>query len=287
MRSAGRALQASRRDVAVRLQRAARRHAQRVLVARCTPASVIGGEAAALLGMRSGCCCVVFGRLPVAGRVKTRLAAGVGAAAAADFYAACLAHSLREAARAAASMQDARCALHYADAGDGPAVQRWLAQRDLHAVRVHAQLQSPDLGSRLQAAFEHALGAPGVGRAIVVASDVPDVTAGVLQQALEALRDHDVVLGHACDGGFWLIGLAAPHAAVFHAGIPWSTPGVLAATLAAARAAGLRVAPAETLPTLADIDTADDLRAWAAQGPGPTPHALRAPALAALRDAAA
>lgn len=46
----------------------------------------------------TGAICV-FARLPVPGRVKTRLAAGVGPESACDFYRACLDHTLHQAAR--------------------------------------------------------------------------------------------------------------------------------------------------------------------------------------------
>lgn len=47
-------------------------------------------------------------------------------------------------------------------------------------------------------------------------------------------------------------------------GIPWSTGAVLERTLDVARRIGLSVAPTSSLPTLRDIDTAQDLRDWAA-----------------------
>jgi hypothetical protein len=46
--------------------------------------------------------------------------------------------------------------------------------------------------------------------------------------------------------------------------ISWSTASVLQQTISAAAAAGLRLAPPGSLPTLRDIDTLEDLRAWAA-----------------------
>ena len=45
-------------------------------------------------------------------------------------------------------------------------------------------------------------------------------------------------------------------------GIEWSTPTVLAANLANAQRLALRVAPLDTLPTLPDVDTLEDLQRW-------------------------
>lgn len=44
--------------------------------------------------------------------------------------------------------------------------------------------------------------------------------------------------------------------------IPWSTDAVLAQSLGAAAHSGLTVAPLRTLPTLRDVDTFHDLKAW-------------------------
>lgn len=46
--------------------------------------------------------------------------------------------------------------------------------------------------------------------------------------------------------------------------IEWSTASVLGDTVAAAQRHGLSVAPLDTLPTLLDVDTTEDLRRWCA-----------------------
>jgi rSAM/selenodomain-associated transferase 1 len=235
---------------------------------------------------------VVFCRLPVAGRVKTRLAAGVGAAAAAAYYAACAAHTLRSAAACGAEC-GTQAALHYSDAADADAVSRWLTQLGLAAqLRAAPQAQGASLGSRLRAAFAHSLAQPGVERVVVAGSDVPDLSAAVLRQALDALSaGHELVLGPACDGGYYMIGLtraafASAGAQLFDDALPWSTPHLLAATTAAAHASRLRVAPSGTLPTLRDVDTVADLRAWCSErDAAAAPHALAPAALVALEAA--
>ncbi|MBT8487370.1 MAG: DUF2064 domain-containing protein, partial [Gemmatimonadetes bacterium] len=69
------------------------------------------------------------------------------------------------------------------------------------------------------------------------------------------LRDHDVVVGPATDGGYYLVGLTRPSPELF-AGIEWSTPRVLPQTLERIAARGLTVA---LLTAKSDVDTADDL----------------------------
>ena len=114
-----------------------------------------------------------------------------------------------------------------------------------------------DLGERLTYAFAQAF-AGGAARAVVIGTDCPGLSAALLGQAFEELRTHDLVVGPADDGGYYLLGLSAPRPALF-ANKAWSTATVLADTLADAARLHLRVA---RLPTLHDVDGAPDLARW-------------------------
>ncbi len=188
---------------------------------------------------------VVFGRAPEAGRVKTRLAAALGDAAAAEAYRAVLEHTLREAVASGFSV-----ALALAEpAGPGAA---WAPPPG-----VGVELQpAGDLGVRMAAAFA-AHFASGAGIVVLVGSDIPRLDAGVLRRAAQACGRTPVVLGPAVDGGYVLVAQRAPGVAMF-AGVPWSSPGTLAATRA--RLGRLGVSH-EELEALRDIDTGDDLGA--------------------------
>jgi len=83
------------------------------------------------------------------------------------------------------------------------------------------------------------------------------VTRHLIHQAFTALGRRDVALGPALDGGYYLIGLAAPQAALFR-GISWSTGTVAAQTRTRAHALGLSC---HLLRPLRDVDTARDARA--------------------------
>jgi uncharacterized protein len=125
-----------------------------------------------------------------------------------------------------------------------------------------------DLGSRLTNAAAD-LFALGHGGIVLIGADSPTLPRATLAAALEAVRqDADVVLGPALDGGYTLIGLAKQHPEIF-AGIPWSTAGVLAATLERARDAALTVT---NVPAWYDVDdpaSLDMLRAELAGTPPP------------------
>jgi len=109
-----------------------------------------------------------------------------------------------------------------------------------------------DLGERMQRAITEAQ-CP----AILIGSDCPNINLTDITAAHKALGKHDVVLGPAVDGGYWLIGLQVPCPALFN-GIQWSTKNVLRETLTSSEKAGLSV---HLLRELADVDTIED---WAA-----------------------
>jgi glycosyltransferase A (GT-A) superfamily protein (DUF2064 family) len=78
--------------------------------------------------------------------------------------------------------------------------------------------------------------------------------------ALDSLGDHDLALGPAMDGGYYLIALGRPWPELFR-GIAWGTASVFAVTMERAAVLGLTV---RVLEPRRDIDTLDDVRAeWA------------------------
>ncbi len=119
-----------------------------------------------------------------------------------------------------------------------------------------------------------ALLAQGSGAVCLVNSDSPTLPTAFLQEAAEVLaRPGDrMVLGRAEDGGYYLVGLKAPHAALFQ-DVTWSTDQVSTQTLARAATIGLEVV---TLPSWFDVDDGasltrlvDDVATVRAAGPAP------------------
>lgn len=196
----------------------------------------------------------MFVRAPEAGRVKTRLAAEIGAEAALCVYRRLAEHAVGE-ARAVGGGVALR--IHYTPADAGEAVRAWLGGGAEYLPQAEA-----DLGGRMEAAFRAAFAA-GHRRVVIIGSDLPGLTAGVLRDAFDRLESHPVVLGPARDGGYYLLGLVTMLPELFR-DIPWSTGVVLDATLR--RMAALGLTPAR-LPVLGDVDVAADLpagwREWA------------------------
>ncbi len=193
---------------------------------------------------------IVVARAPVAGSVKTRLAAELGAEQALSIYRDLGSRTIT--AVTAGAEYSITVAFTPDDAGT--LVRQWLGP----SVALEPQGEG-ELGERMAAAVTTAYAA-GAQRVVLIGTDCPAVTQRVVQDAFHRLRQADVVIGPARDGGYYLIGLAGPHTAVFH-DIPWSTSATLRATLDRIRARGLSVA---LLRMERDIDTAEDWRAWQA-----------------------
>ena len=97
--------------------------------------------------------------------------------------------------------------------------------------------------------------AAGAPAAIIVGSDCLDLDTLHLQQAAQALADHELVLAPAIEGGFVLIGCRQADPQLFRE-VTWSSPEVLEQTLANARRLGYRT---RLLEALRDIDTLQDV----------------------------
>jgi hypothetical protein len=196
-----------------------------------------------MTGMDSRLCVVVFGREPVAGEVKTRLAAGIGGLAAARIYAVTLEHTLEAAVDSGARVVLSLAAAPSAEWGLG--------------IDCSIEVQGTgDLGDRMADAFERRF-SEAEERVIIIGSDCPLITPEHLQAAADALADRDVVLGPAIDGGYWLVGQRRPGVDLF-SDIPWSSHDTLGATRRLL--AGIGAAWAE-LEEIGDIDTREDLEA--------------------------
>ncbi len=198
----------------------------------------------------------VFVKAPVAGRVKTRLAADVGPVRAAALY-----RRLGRQVVAATVSRRHRTVVWYAPRARGPLVRAWLG--GLGVSRFHAQ-PGGDLGSRLRVAFARHFN-DGGQRVVLIGSDCPGVDRRVIGEAFAALDEHDVVLGPARDGGYYLIGMKALREPLFR-GIHWSSAAVLDETRAAARRLRLSI---QVLAPLRDVDTVSDAQAL---GLVPPPH---------------
>jgi rSAM/selenodomain-associated transferase 1 len=188
---------------------------------------------------------IVFLKAPRVGQVKTRLAATIGDQAACDAYR-LLANRLFAAVAGLPEVE-----LRFSPDDATAEVQPWL-----RAGWTSVPQGEGDLGTRMSRAFNDAF-ARGAAQVVIVGSDCPDMSESDVVAAWDQLAEVDAIIGPATDGGYWLIGLRAPHPRLFEE-IPWSTSEVTATTLRRSAEAGLRV---RLLRELSDID---DEAAWRA-----------------------
>lgn len=191
---------------------------------------------------------LVFARAPLSGRVKTRLAAGIGAEAALGVY-----RTLGRRVVDQVRNGPWRSVIHYDPPVEESLVARWLGE---DGVEFRAQVDG-DLGFRMAEAIRGAL-ASGAGTVCVIGTDAPEVDEPLVEEAFTALEQGaDVVFGPAEDGGYYLVGLRSLVPRLFQA-MPWSTNEVLSESLERCRVEKLKV---ELLRTLRDVDTQADLEA--------------------------
>ena len=200
---------------------------------------------------------ILFAKPPIAGRVKTRLAASLGREGAARLYA-CF---LRDAAGTARALMEARLGVglvcewaleHEESLDEFPLTDR------LPGAFLHRTQTGADIGARMAAALGRCL---AFGRrAVLIGTDFPDLPHEVLIEAFEKLDCGDkpkITLGPAADGGYYLIGMNRFLPEIF-TGVPWSTGEVFSRTMEKAAALGVGTA---LLPEWRDVDEADDLEA--------------------------
>ena len=195
---------------------------------------------------------LVFAKAPVPGRVKTRLAATIGAAAAAAVYRELAATTL---AHAAAARRSGAVAAIELWCDPDPDHEDFRALAALAGATLHRQ-PAGDLGARMAGAIADALQRHAA--VLLVGTDCPLLDASYLARAAELLAGHDAVLGPAEDGGYVLVGATRP---LRFARVRWSSPHALADTEAEFAAAGLSWRAAATLW---DVDTPSDLARWRA-----------------------
>jgi len=185
----------------------------------------------------------IMAKWPRPGEVKTRLAAVTSPQWAADLAYACLQDTLERLA-----VVEARRVVVFAPRSAQDDFARLAADR----FELWPQADG-DLGQRMQAWFATCL-SNGAQRSVLLGADSPSLPLDFVRSAFTRLLQHDVVLGPATDGGYYLIGCAGRVPPIFE-GIVWSTSSVLAETVAKIQHAGLSLA---LLPPWYDVDTLDD-----------------------------
>ncbi|TVQ67296.1 MAG: glycosyltransferase [Balneolaceae bacterium] len=189
---------------------------------------------------------IIFIKNPEKGKVKTRLAKEMGEEKALEIYI----RLLRMTIKNTSGVRNAHLQAWYSDFADPDD----FIDPSLFKKRVQC---GGGLGERMRNAFKTVF-EEGYTKAVIIGSDCPYLTSVLIENAFTALEKHTLVVGPALDGGYYLLGMKQLHEELFR-DMPWSTRGVLKATLKRAERSGYSVA---LLPELGDIDTKEDLERW-------------------------
>lgn len=187
-------------------------------------------------------CLVIMVKKPVAGRVKTRLAANLGVGRATGVFRTMLAAQARRLGPCA-RWQTVLAVSPDSAVGD-PALPRGLA---------HMPQGAGDLAERMQRMFD----ARPQQNVLIIGADIPGITAQHIAEGFALLKRHDAVFGPAEDGGYWLVGRRAGVRRRFFDHVRWSSAYALADTLR-----NLESLKTGFLESLNDIDDIDDFRRW-------------------------
>jgi rSAM/selenodomain-associated transferase 1 len=187
------------------------------------------------------CGLYIAAKAPRAGEVKTRLAHGIGAAAAVTLYRAFVRDLAAEFPAAGWFVTPATAWDEFAPLLAGPRFVSLLGQGE------------GDWTERQRFLFSTAR-RRGEDRTVLIGSDSPHLRREVVDRAFALLDHRDVVLGPTFDGGYYLIGMRGWHDVL--AGVPMSTASVLDRLLVAAREAGVSVG---LLEATFDVDEVADL----------------------------
>ncbi len=121
------------------------------------------------------------------------------------------------------------------------------------------QQEGDTFGERLANATE-AVFAQGYQQVIIVGSDSPGLNAQTLREAQAHLEEKDAVLGPSSDGGLYLIGLKRnTYQREQFIALDWETDKLQASV---AKYLGSMQTDAYLLPSLTDLDNADNFAVW-------------------------
>lgn len=193
---------------------------------------------------------IIFTRYPEAGKTKTRLIPILGKDGAASLHKQMLQHTFLQ-AKKLQQITPVAIEIHFTGGNEN------LMQKCLGNQVIYRQQQGQDLGERMSLSFQGSFTAK-MNRVVIIGSDCPELNYLILAEAFTELQNHDLVLGPARDGGYYLIGLNSLFRELF-IDINWGTNEVLNQTLFKTKTLGLKY---HLLPILADIDIPENLVIW-------------------------
>ncbi len=185
---------------------------------------------------------IIFVKNLIPGTVKTRLSKSLGEENALKVYQQLLVHTNSITRNISADKY-----VFYSD---------YIEENDLWENEVYKKAiqQGRDLGERMKNAFDDLFN-KCCKNVIIIGSDCYDLNEDIIAHAFEKLKETDIVIGPAKDGGYYLLGMKVLMQQFF-TGKSWSTNNVLKETIA--NIEDLHYSFYQ-LPQLNDVDVAEDI----------------------------
>lgn len=188
---------------------------------------------------------IIFAKVPVIGKVKTRLGREIGMELAYDVYKAIL-----------------KTQIEILERSGMPFLVCYTGEPVDHLVDIIGDTCSlmeqseGNLGNRMKRAFE-ACFSSGASEIILMGSDIPSMTPEIIKESFQCLNDTGVVIGATEDGGYYLVGFKRE---IFNGDIfkdiHWGTSTVYRETVDKFIKNNILY---ENISLLYDIDTQEDL----------------------------
>lgn len=195
---------------------------------------------------------IIFTRFPVPGKTKTRLISSLGPERAAELQRK-MTEKVAKEALVASKILAAPVSIFYTN-GTKEQMTDWLGD----CFHYYPQ-SSGDIGTKMEHAFSLILQNPA-SSAILIGSDIPGITAKIIEKGFRSLQNSDAVFGPSIDGGYYLIGMNQNVKenlnTLLFSEVPWSTASVLKKTT---QRLDKYEYPYELLQSLRDIDRPEDL----------------------------
>ncbi len=202
---------------------------------------------------------IIFLKYPEPGKVKTRIAKAIGNEKACLIYRQLAEKVIANVCQKNPGTYDIY--VFFTPPDKEHAIKTWLTPvfDKNGGVNVYYKSQRGySLGERMSLAFREILPEHPHKKGIIIGTDCPEIDASLIDGAFEALREKDIVIGPAHDGGYYLFGMSKYIEDLF-VDIDWSTDRVFRQTMEKVYKNNLS---RTILKTLRDIDTWEDLCAY-------------------------
>lgn len=190
---------------------------------------------------------IIFTRYPEIGKTKTRLIPAIGAEKSANLQRLMTEKTLNS-IELLTNIIDVEVNIYF-QGGNKELMQQWLGDK----YNFYPQIEG-DLGEKMYSAFKDNFDKKNE-QIIIIGVDCLELSIDILQEAFLALNNHDLIIGKALDGGYYLLGLNTLEKSLFD-NIKWGTNQVFYQTMSIVQKLNYIT---YQLPVLRDVDRSEDL----------------------------